>query len=458
LKRKSKLFYLALSAFLPPVGVILLSVFDLFYSQRNIETLARSYVENFTEIVVSRIEKSGPDFYHMGVIDTMESFAGVWGLHSHAVLGRLPALVAVLDSSGEFMYGSSQLRDISEAVVNDFQFGMAREVSDSSGERYTICILPVFMGRYTVIGGISWNDLPGAAWRATYIWPILICSVGLWSTISIWRLWRGVIIPLGNLEKEISSLKWGDEVPSGDYSSAVHELQKLKDSFSSLAQDAISKVTFIKNCMSDLVGVQEAERTKISRDIHDGPLQDVTALIQRLHLARSPDNTQEDTIRELELAEKIAMVSVREMRGLCDFLNPPWLDLGLQQALTELTERQSSQYGVRIFLDVDEDIEFPENVTLSFFRVVQEAVTNSVRHGDAKNIWVDVGKTEKGFELCVQDDGYGFDMHKSGTAGLRAEGHRGLSNMEERLALVGGELKIISYPGEGTCIRGFVPY
>jgi signal transduction histidine kinase len=209
--------------------------------------------------------------------------------------------------------------------------------------------------------------------------------------------------------------------------------------------------------MNDLVSVQEAERTKISRDIHDGPLQDVTALIQRIHLAKLPDNTEEDTKRELDLAEKIAMVTVREMRGLCDFLNPPWLELGLQQALTELTERQSMQYGVRIFLDVDEYIEFSEAVTLSFFRVVQEAVTNSVRHGEAKNIWVDVKHDERGYELVVQDDGHGFDMRHDGTAALRAEGHRGLSNMEERMALVGGRIKVISYPGEGTCIRGLIP-
>jgi signal transduction histidine kinase len=93
--------------------------------------------------------------------------------------------------------------------------------------------------------------------------------------------------------------------------------------------------------------------------------------------------------------------------------------------------------------------------------VVQEAVTNSVRHGEAKNIWIDLkrGETE-GIELTIQDDGHGFDIKEGGTAdlhSLRSEGHRGLSNMEERMALVGGTLKIISYRGEGTCIRGLLP-
>jgi signal transduction histidine kinase len=90
--------------------------------------------------------------------------------------------------------------------------------------------------------------------------------------------------------------------------------------------------------------------------------------------------------------------------------------------------------------------------------VVQEAVTNSVQHGEAKNIWIDLKRGGTGgVELTIQDDGHGFDIKEGDTANLRAEGHRGLSNMEERIALVGGALKIISYRGEGTCIRGVLP-
>lgn len=447
-----------MSVLMPPVGIMLLAVLNLVYSQQNIETLARSYVENFTEIMVDRIERGGEIHIYENVSsDFSESLPGLSGLHSYIGLGRLLGLLVIVDSDSSFLYGSERMRDIVEREGGALPLGIATEAYDLDGERFTVCAFPLFYGRYKVIGGISWRDLPGATFRSFYLWPFLIGSVALWSAISIWRLWREALLPFSKLEREISSLKWGEETPVDDASCAVQELQDLRSAFIRVANEAISRVSVIRTCMNDLVSVQEAERTKISRDIHDGPLQDVTALIQRIHLAKLPDNTDEDTKRELELAEKIAQVTVREMRGLCDFLNPPWLELGLQQALTELTERQSSQYGVRIFLDVDEDIEFSETVTLAFFRVVQEAVTNSVRHGEAQNIWVDVKRDDKGFELCVQDDGHGFDMHESGTAGLRVEGHRGLSNMEERMELVGGRLKIISYPGEGTCIRGLIP-
>ena len=459
MKQKSRLFYLALAVCLPPIGIILLAALDLIYFHENMEMLARSYVENFTEKAVARLEKSadGPIgderiWNESGSMDLMPGFRAYMGL------GRVPGMMLVLDKDGDFLYGSQVIYELIKSNKGLLPYGIAKTMHDESGDRFTVGAYSAFFGKYIVVGAIAWRDLPQSTSRSYYyIWPFVTGFMGLWGAIAIWRLWKLVLKPLADLEREMSSLKWGEELPRKNEGEALFELRKLRQSFTRVAQDAINRVSIIKTCMNDMVSVAEAERTKISRDIHDGPLQDVTALIQRIHLAKLQDNAPEDTARELDLAEKIAMVTVREMRGLCDFLNPPWLELGLPQALTELTERQSSQYGVQIFLDVDDDAEFSEAITLSFFRVVQEAVTNSVRHGDAKNIWVDVKHDENGFELVIQDDGHGFDMHKNGTAALRVEGHRGLSNMEERMAIVGGRLKIISYPGEGTCIRGLIP-
>jgi signal transduction histidine kinase len=267
-----------------------------------------------------------------------------------------------------------------------------------------------------------------------------------------------VIHPIDLLEHVTSTLKWGHEMMELELPGANPQILRMCDTLTHVSHGAYSTIKANRMYVNDLVNVQEDERTKISRDIHDGPLQDVTALIQRLRLARSAGNTEEDTKRELDLAEKIAFTTMKEMRALCDYLNPPWLELGLAQALTELTERQSLQYGVKIYLSVDESIELSDSVTLAFFRVVQEAVTNSVQHGEAKNIWIELKRGETGgIELTIQDDGHGFDIKEGGTADLRAEGHRGLSNMEERMSLVGGTLKIISYRGEGTCVRGLLP-
>jgi signal transduction histidine kinase len=417
-------------------------------------------VENFTENIAVNIEKGG---YISARDDVLSHEIYKWQKElstNFTLFRRFPAYIAVLDYNRSVIYisnGSNKLGDLLENFGDKLPVGMAKEVYDSKKERFTVTSFPSSGGKYFVVGAISWSDMPGAAAIAIYIWPVLMAFAALWSALSIWHLWRSVIHPIIRLEHEISSVKWGFDLMNDEPLNAIHEIEQMHDTLVNVSRSVMATQSANRTFMNDMVNVQEDERTKISRDIHDGPLQDVTALIQRLHLARLQGNTEEDTARELDIAEKIALTSVKEMRALCDFLNPPWLELGLAQSLTELTERQSMQYGVRIFLGVDEDLKLPDSVTLAFFRVVQEAITNSVRHGEARNIWVDVKNNDAGIELTIQDDGHGFDMHESGTPGLRAEGHRGLSNMEERMILVGGRLKIISFRGEGTCIRGFLP-
>ncbi|MDR1472136.1 MAG: sensor histidine kinase [Synergistaceae bacterium] len=445
MRRKSRLFYLALSVFLPPMAVFLFAATDLVYSQRNMEELVRSYVEHFTESAAKNMGSGG----------------GARGNPFRpAPPGRFPVLSAVLDAGGMSILHSlderGRLAGLLESTSGLIPVGSAGEVLGPGRERFTAAMFHSDDGEYLVVGAISWNDMQSAA-ATVYIWPFFMVAAALWSSMSIWYMWRRIIRPIGRLEREISSIRWGFDPMGGEPIEAVEEIENMRATLVNVSRSVMDTQSANRTFMNDMVNVQEDERTKISRDIHDGPLQDVTALIQRLHLARLPGNAEEDTLRELDLAEKIALTSVKEMRALCDFLNPPWLELGLAQSLTELTERQSMQYGVRIFLGVDDDLVLPDPVTLAFFRVVQEAITNSVRHGEAKNIWVDIKKSENGVELTIQDDGHGFDMHESGTHGLRAEGHRGLSNMEERMTLVGGRLKIISFRGEGTCIRGFLP-
>jgi len=140
------------------------------------------------------------------------------------------------------------------------------------------------------------------------------------------------------------------------------------------------------------------------------------------------------------------------MRALCDELSPPWLDLGLSQALDELAERLSRQLGVKITVEAGIEEELPPEVTLAFFRVVQESVHNSVRHGGATAVNVRFQRVGEEVLLEVTDDGAGFDPPEDFEE-LRVKGHRGLANMSERMSLIGGRLKVIRLPGTGTLVR-----
>lgn len=457
-KKKKRLIYFALSIFLPSIGILLLAAGEMTLALQSVEALARSYVDAFTENIAQHLEETDGTLKYVHV-EQYRRAGGELRLRSFYGQGELPVFLILFDEKGEFLFGSNRLLRLTKEEKGRFPVGHAADFFDDNGERFTVAAYPSASGTFTVVGAISWRDLPGPTLHMLYLWPLLIACFALWSMISVWGIWRHVILPLGELESELSNLKWGEELPRESQAKMVYELVQMRAAIVRAAREAMNKLSLVNTRMNDLVRIQEEERTKISRDIHDGPLQDVTALIQRIHLAKLPGNIPKDTESELDLAEKIALTTVKEMRGLCDFFNPPWLELGLKQALTELTERQSVQYGIRIFLDVDEDdnLGLSDTVVLAFFRVVQEAVTNSARHGEAKNIWVDVKRDETGISLCIQDDGRGFDVQEDDAANRRAEGHRGLSNMEARMMIAGGTLQIISFPGEGTCIWGRIP-
>jgi len=167
----------------------------------------------------------------------------------------------------------------------------------------------------------------------------------------------------------------------------------------------------------------------------------------------SPDERQ----KRLDEAEEAAMAGVKEMRELCNNLTPPWLDLGLAQALTELAENQSERLGLKISLDLEELPELPEDITLAFFRITQEAVNNAARHAEASNVKITLRNTGKAAVLEIVDDGKGFQIPED-IASLRVAGHRGLSNMKERMSIIGGKLSISSLPGKGTGIRCELPF
>jgi signal transduction histidine kinase len=290
------------------------------------------------------------------------------------------------------------------------------------------------------------------------LWPILVALVGLAGLVGVYALWRWVISPLKTLEAEVSSLEWGKDLPEPRDDAAVAEIGRLREEFFHLAQTAIDRATLWKRYALDLVRVQEDERASLARELHDGPLQDVTAMIQRARLAARDDGESTGKSTHLGLLEESAQSAVREIRALCDELSPPWLELGLAGSLTELAERLSRHLDVKILVEADSGVGdgLPKESILALFRVAQEALHNSVRHGGAGEISVRLFRDGPSLVLELEDFGAGFDVPED-LARLRVLGHRGLANMEERMALVGGILKVESTPGVGTRIRARVP-
>jgi PAS domain S-box-containing protein len=197
-----------------------------------------------------------------------------------------------------------------------------------------------------------------------------------------------------------------------------------------------------------LIEAQEAERRAVARELHDDFGQVLTAL--RLNLQRQPPNDQEN----------IAMVdgAIARMRELAQDLRPPQLDeLGLASSLRWYFEREAARAGLCVELSLEALPTTPAiAVATTCFRVAQEALTNVIRHAQARSVWVDLRVVDGQLELMVRDDGVGFDVSRARSRAAQGAS-LGLLGMQERMELVRGELEIDSAPGRGTRIRARMP-
>ena len=197
-----------------------------------------------------------------------------------------------------------------------------------------------------------------------------------------------------------------------------------------------------------LIEAQEAERRAVARELHDDLGQVLTAL--KINLQR-PQRDDTDSIALVDGA-------IVRMRELAQDLRPPLLDeFGLEASLRWYVEREAKRAGLVCLLGLGPLARRPPPVVeTTCFRVTQEALTNVIRHAQARVVAVEISEAQGTLQLIVRDDGQGFDVaaaRKRATQG----GSQGLLSMQERVALAGGTLEVDSAPGRGTAIRARIP-
>ena len=198
-----------------------------------------------------------------------------------------------------------------------------------------------------------------------------------------------------------------------------------------------------------LLEVQEQERAVIARELHDELGQMLTAITFSLEaLRRGADQALAEGIdRSVNMIEQ----ALRQVRSLSLDLRPPELDvLGLAAALRgHITRVFPAAAAPRVTIDISGALPpLPPQLAISCFRITQEALTNVVRHAQARQVRVSVALREAQLELEIEDDGVGFEVdHTRGGGGI------GLSSMAERAQSAGGSWQIESRPGAGTRVR-----
>jgi len=210
--------------------------------------------------------------------------------------------------------------------------------------------------------------------------------------------------------------------------------------------------------------VQEEERRRLARELHDGIGQALTALINQLQRQqqrqqqrlRNGDRSADDSLREsISIAEQ-ALADVRELSRL---LRPPVLDdLGLRAGLSWLARTMREHSGLRAMVewDASDEERFDPEVETLVFRLVQEGLNNIVKHSGVSDATIAVRRGAERLEIEIADRGIGFDVRHVLSSAAGATG-LGLRGMRDRVELFGGRLEVRSSPGSGSRLHVSIP-
>jgi two-component system sensor histidine kinase UhpB len=208
------------------------------------------------------------------------------------------------------------------------------------------------------------------------------------------------------------------------------------------------------------IDAQEEERKSIARSLHDDTGQALTMLIISLdRLEAHLPAESADLIIDIRASRQLAADALSELRRILFGLRPAILDdLGLVAAIRWYARSNLEAAG--IFFEVDAPQSLPElspQVTITLFRISQEAINNILRHAAAHNVHIRISMDSLSICLEIKDDGRGFDLQAASDMALQNH-HLGLLGLRERAELLGGEILMNSSPGQGTCLEVCLPF
>jgi two-component system, NarL family, sensor histidine kinase UhpB len=262
--------------------------------------------------------------------------------------------------------------------------------------------------------------------------------------------------PLRQLETTAARVQRGDlaaRVPLSPI--ADRELDRLSRTFNAMLDQLAGYRQRTRDVAARALQAEEEERKRIARELHDETAQSLAALLIRIRLARGA----EDAARRDALLDEIRADIGAALEGIRRFargLRPPALDeIGLVPALEAHAGAVAESVGLAVRVEADPlGCSLSPQAELALYRIVQEALSNAIRHARATHAVVRIGADQDAVRVEVEDDGRGFrpdDVMSSDGSGL------GLFGMQERAEYLGGSVTIDSQPGRGTRVRAVIP-
>lgn len=246
------------------------------------------------------------------------------------------------------------------------------------------------------------------------------------------------------------NLYLAEKRPSGPFTEEDEEVTTLLAAQAAVAIQNAGSVQ--RDALRRAVAAQEAERRRLARELHDETGQALTSILLGLSAVERAESA--DAAREATAAlRELVVDTLQDVRRLAVELRPSALDdFGLEPALQRLA--QTTREGGALNVQVEARLgsgRLPPDVETAVYRLVQEAITNVVKHAAAEHVSVVVTRNVANVAVMIEDDGTGFDLAAAPGGGL------GLLGMRERVELLDGSLRIDSSVGEGTTLLFELP-
>lgn len=277
----------------------------------------------------------------------------------------------------------------------------------------------------------------------------IVLNKGFWSGETTLRTLSGKMIPVYQMilvhKKKDGSVDY--------FSTIAQDISEIKEKEKELEEKSI----MLRDLAVHLQNVREEERLQIANMIHEELAQDMAVIKMQLHLVMEGlyGNPMLHQRSLQELSEYFDAI-FKDIRRITSDLRPQLLfDMGLIEAIEQYVDEFRETSAISVVMDLElEHVAVSHLKSLAIFRVVQESLTNIVKHAAASNVYIHISQQEdpRIIKISIIDDGKGFDLKEK-----KEKRSFGLVGMQERVLSMGGILRIKTSPGEGTSIRIKVP-
>ncbi len=242
-------------------------------------------------------------------------------------------------------------------------------------------------------------------------------------------------------------------LPDGRFLESIGSQISMALQNSSLYVELKNKNRELKELFASTTDIQEKERARIARDLHDDTGQNLTNALLNLGMAGNDKRISAKLRKHLESAAESVELVMQQLHDLSVELHPPVLEnLGLVEAVNNLLRRMNAEHAIGFNLELSgvEPV-LSYEIKINLYRIIQEALSNTIKHSGAKNVLVCLSFHENGIDLLASDDGCGCED------AVRDERvHLGLVNMRERSEQVGGHYQLLT-SSAGTTVAVHVP-